>query len=415
MWDDPAQAYRVIRQESLDRCRHLGSDDWCAQPATEASPPKWHLAHTTWFFDTFLLTPHGKGIADDTYRWLFNSYYNAVGPQFPRDRRGLILRPTVEEVLSYRQQVDEAILDLYGSMTADERALLTLGCHHEQQHQELLLTDLKWAWSCGGINPAMPVQRPSSPAVPDSQGPWLTIEPTGPLVDIGHQPPGFAFDNEGPWHRRHLPPYRIARHLVTNGEWLAFMADGGYEQPGLWLDAGWHEVQARGWQAPAYWQQRDGEWWHYTLCGWQAVDPAAPVCHCSFYEAEAFATWAGARLPSEFEWEYAVLGGHPGRIPQPSSPVYPHPLPSFGPAPGLAQPFGAVWQWTRSAYEPYPGFQIADGAVGEYNGKFMSGQYVLRGASCVTPAGHARATYRNFFPAEARWQFSGLRLAQDPS
>lgn len=403
-----------MRAASIARCAHLSPDDWCAQPAADASPPKWHLAHTSWFFDTFVLTPIGRGIADASWQRLFNSYYQTVGTPFPRPQRGLILRPTTDEVLAYRENVDAAVLSLIPALTTAQRDLVILGCQHEQQHQELLLTDLKWAWSIGEIQPAIPLPAPPSPSfIPAPGDDWVVISEREHSVDIGHHGPGFAFDNESPRHRVWLRPYRIRRHLVSNREWLAFIHDGGYQRHELWPDAGWHLAQRSGWQAPRYWQQRDSAWWHYTLYGWQPIDLDAPVCHVSWHEAEAYAAWAGARLPTEAEWEHAVLLAHPGRVPQPSEPGWWQPQADFGPAPGLAQAFGAVWQWTRSDYAPYPGYRPADGAIGEYNGKFMSGQMVLRGASCATPTGHARASYRNFFPPDARWQFSGLRLAQD--
>jgi ergothioneine biosynthesis protein EgtB len=375
----------------------------------DASPVKWHLAHTTWFFETFVLAPHARGyrLFDPAYGYLFNSYYNAIGARHPRPERGLISRPSLEEVIAYRRHVDDALPTVLDDAVGN---LVELGMHHEQQHQELILTDLKHLLSRNPLRPAYEKPWPLAPIEPRRRG-WMGV-PEG-LYEVGHDGEGFAFDNEGPRHRVWLEAFSIATHPVTHGDWMEFMDDGGYRRPELWLSAGWDVVQARGWQAPLYWEQRDGAWHTFTLHGMAPVDPLTPVCHVSFYEAEAFARWAGERLPTESEWEIAAREASlEGNFVE-SGALHPLPLPK-APARGrTAQMFGDVWEWTRSDYAPYAGFRIAEGAVGEYNGKFMSGQYVLRGGSCATPQSHIRATYRNFFPPDARWQFSGLRLARD--
>jgi ergothioneine biosynthesis protein EgtB len=380
----------------------------------DCSPIKWHLAHTTWFFETFVLRSH---LADyrpfhPQYSFLFNSYYNAVGPRLPRPQRGLLSRPTVDEINRYRAHVDEQMRGLLQKGPNDiPRAIvdtLTLGLHHEQQHQELMLTDLKHAWSA---NPLHPVYRDASPAQGSRpSAAWVNFSEG--LTWIGHDGPGFAFDNETPRHRVFLEGFQLANRLVTIEDYLAFMDDEGYERPELWLSDGWAARQSRDWTAPLYWEKLDGEWFSVTLNGLRPLDLTEPICHISFYEADAFARWAGARLPTEAEWEKAAtmaLAGHfldGGRF---------HPSPTIaadehGP---LYQMYGEVWQWTASPYVGYPGYEPTGGALGEYNGKFMCNQFVLRGASCVTPRSHARRSYRNFFPPDARWQFSGLRLARN--
>ncbi len=413
------QRYREVRAFTEALCRPLATEDYVLQSMTEASPVRWHIAHTTWFFETFVLEAHAPGYRSPhpLYRMLFNSYYVQVGERWARDRRGVLSRPTVEEVYAYRSHVDTAMARWMAE--ADDETwekvapVIEVGLNHEQQHQELMLTDLKHALSFNPLRPVY-VEAPDDPP-PAPLDPPGWIEREGGLVRIGHEGDGFAYDNEGPAHRVFLEPHRIADRPVTCGEFVAFIEDGGYREPRLWMDEGWARVQAEGWRAPLYWEERDGEWWHFTLHGMRPVRPNEPVCHVSWYEADAFARWAGARLPTEFEWEAlareARLEGHfadSGRY---------HPAP-LGRLPGddtrgARRLFGDTWEWTASAYAPYPGYRPPAGAIGEYNGKFMCNQYVLRGGSCATPEGHVRATYRNFFHPHARWQFSGVRLADD--
>ncbi|MGE5337801.1 MAG: ergothioneine biosynthesis protein EgtB [Gemmatimonadota bacterium] len=405
--------YRTIRDATNALAQPLSPEDCAIQSMPDASPVKWHLAHTTWFFETFVLSPYVSGYRDfnPAFRVLFNSYYNAVGDRHPRPERGMLSRPSLDEVLAYRHHVDRALLGrLSDEPPAGIADLIELGIHHEQQHQELILTDLKHLLS---RNPLKPVYRKQWPLAPVRAREPHWIDCDGGLLEIGHGGGEFCFDNETPRHRVWLPPFRIGSHPVTHGEFIEFIGDGGYRRPELWLSAGWDAVAARGWQAPLYWQLRDGEWMTFTLHGEVPVDPHAPVCHVSFYEADAYARWADARLPTEAEWEVAA-GSMPcaGNFLE-SGVLHPLALRDAPTPGGLAQAFGDVWEWTRSDYGPYPGYRAAAGAVGEYNGKFMCGQYVLRGGSCVTPASHIRATYRNFFPPDARWQFSGLRLARD--
>jgi ergothioneine biosynthesis protein EgtB len=384
----------------------LSAEDQTAQSMPDASPTKWHRAHTSWFFEEFVLGPAGGyHVFDPSYRYLFNSYYEAVGPRHPRPQRGLVTRPGVADIARYRIHVQRELLRRLAEGLLDDRELdlVELGCHHEQQHQELLLMDAKHLLAGHPFNPVY-IDRAVEPDAPSAPLTWRRVD--GGLVEIGHGGGSFAFDNEGPRHTVLLPPFEIAERAVTNGDWLAFMADGGYERPDLWLSDGWAQVRAEGWQAPAYWAcDDDGRWTTFTLSGRRPVRAGEPVCHVSFYEADAFAHWAGARLPTEQEWEAAVqdVADLRGQL---LDPARCHP----GVA-GRAM-IGDVWEWTASAYLPYPGFRPAAGAVGEYNGKFMCDQHVLRGASAVTPVGHERPTYRNFFPAHARWAFSGLRLAR---
>ncbi len=389
----------------------------------DVSPTKWHRGHTTWFFETFLLEPTltGYDAFDTEFRYLFNSYYEAVGPRHPRSQRGLVSRPNVEEVGRYRAHVDSAMEKLIGGCDADAwpevAALIDLGIHHEQQHQELLLMDIKHVLSC---NPLEPAYFEAGPPATPAPSPLRFVSHDGGLAHTGHVGDAFAFDNESPRHKVYLEPFKIADRLVTAAEWIEFIDDGGYAQPELWLSDGWYAVQEHAWNAPAYWcHDNDEGWSSFTLNGRRPIAAEEPVVHVSHYEADAFARWAGARLPTEFEWEHAVATqGAPDGAPSSGlaapapdgARLQPTPAP---PGPGLRQAFGDVWQWTASAYLPYPRFAPAPGAVGEYNGKFMSGQMVLRGSACITPAGHARATYRNFFPPSSRWMFAGLRLATD--
>ncbi|PZV03953.1 MAG: ergothioneine biosynthesis protein EgtB [Leptolyngbya sp.] len=418
---DPIARYRAVRRLSEALCQPLEIEDYGVQAMADVSPPKWHLAHTTWFFETFLLRPYLEGYQEfhPGYGYLFNSYYEAVGDRHPRPQRGLLSRPTVAEVYEYRAHVDAAMERLLGDGQGTARKgdradhpavaeLTTLGLHHEQQHQELLLTDLKYNLA---INPLRPAYRQDvAVAQCACSTPLEFVEFSGGLYNIGHQAAGFAFDNEGPTHPVYLQNFALANRPVTNGEYLEFIADQGYQTAAHWLAEGWATVQSEGWQAPLYWEQRDGQWWIFTLGGLQPVNPMEPVCHLSYFEADAFATWRGCRLPTEAEWEVAASGvAVKGNL---LIADHLHPQPASA-SQKLQQLYGDVWEWTQSAYLPYPGFRPAPGAVGEYNGKFMCNQMVLRGGSCVTPPGHIRPSYRNFFPPSARWQFSGLRLVKE--
>ena len=392
----------------------LTAEDCALQSMPDASPVKWHLAHTTWFFETFVLEPNLQGYRpfDPAYRVLFNSYYNAVGERHPRAERGMLSRPALDEICAYRRHVDESMQQLLSGTAIPPAVgdLVELGHQHEQQHQELILTDLKHLLSRNPLRPAYQKPWPLTPIHARVRG-W--IPHAGGLHEIGYGADEFCFDNETPRHRVWLEPFSMATHPVTHGDFVEFVEDGGYRRPELWLAAGWDVVNARGWQAPEYWERRDGAWHTFTLNGMVPVDSNTPICHVSFYEAEAFARWAKVRLPSEAEWEIAAKNApRHGNFVE-SGALHPLALRDSPTDNTPAQIFGDVWEWTRSDYAPYPGFRAEAGAVGEYNGKFMSGQYVLRGGSCATPADHIRATYRNFFPPDARWQFSGLRLARD--
>ena len=399
------QRFLDVRATTELLASRLSAEDQTPQSMPDASPTKWHRAHTTWFFEEFVLRPDpGYAEFDPAYRFLFNSYYEAVGPRHPRPQRGLVTRPGITDIARYREYVQDAVVRALDAGRLDDAALelVELGCNHEQQHQELLLMDIKHLFSTHAFAPVY-VDRPAdSTGLLTPQG-WRSVG--GGVAEIGHDGVGFAYDNEGPRHRVYLEDFEISERAVTNADWLEFMADGGYRRADLWLSDGWARIQAEGWDAPGYWDDQDGQWTVFTLSGRRPVVAAEPVCHVSFYEADAFARWAGARLPTEFEWEAAArqrsdLRGQlldPDRV---------HPGPA-GPA-----MVGDVWEWTASAYLPYPGFAPASGAVGEYNGKFMSDQHVLRGACAATPRGHERITYRNFFPAHSRWAFSGLRLAR---
>jgi ergothioneine biosynthesis protein EgtB len=411
-----AGAFARVRERSRWLTEVLEPEDYGLQPTPDASPARWHLAHTSWFFETFLLKPFAEDHAPfhPRFEYLFNSYYNGVGAQFPRERRGDLARPTTAEVLAWRAHVDAAMAELLAARGDDPeiRARTVLGLHHEEQHQELIVTDLKAAFAANPLEPvwARATIPPSAPA----RGLAFTAFEGG-LVEIGAPATtdDFVFDNETPRHRVWLEPFELADRCVTCGEWLAFMADGGYERPELWLSDGWAALQAPDApRAPAYWSLRDDAWWEYTLAGARPVDPEAPVTHVSLYEADAYARWAGARLPTEPEWEHAAAVTRPEAVPGDAF----HPLPDgiLGDAPGPRALIGNQWEWTASAYAPYPGYAPLPGALGEYNGKFMANQTVLRGGSCATPPGDARLTYRNFFYPPDRWQFTGVRLARKP-
>ena len=409
------------RQRTEALAAPLLPEDQVVQSMPDVSPTKWHRAHTTWFFETFVLEPYLPGYepVHPTYGYLFNSYYEQVGERHPRPQRGLISRPTCEEVAEYRAAVDRSLDELIG--TADEATLATvvplleLGSHHEQQHQELLLMDIKHVFSCNPLRPAYRLGTTTTARPDPAPARWVAVEPEG-TSRVGHAGDGFAFDNEGPRHEVLVHPFEMADRVVTEGEWRAFIDDGGYARPELWLSDGWAAVQAEGWAAPSYWDRDGDDWTVFTLGGTRPLHDSTPVVHVSFFEADAYARWAGARLPTEEEWEVAatLVGG--GEAPNDLAAGRLHPQPSALPSPptGRArQLLGDVWEWTASAYRPYPRFLPPPGAIGEYNGKFMSGQMVLRGGACITPPGHTRRTYRNFFPPPARWAFSGVRLARD--
>jgi ergothioneine biosynthesis protein EgtB len=376
-----------VREHTERLAASLSPEDQTVQSMPDASPAKWHLAHTTWFFETFVLRPHSADyrIFDAAFPYLFNSYYEAAGPRHPRPQRGLITRPGVSEVLAYRAHVTAAMIELLMSGNTEIEPLVELGLHHEQQHQELLLMDAKHLLSLNPLKPAYGPIRELRPCA-ERDVDWLTFE--GGLLEIGHDGTGFAFDNEGPRHRVWLEPFALASQPVTCGDYLAFIEDGGYRRPELWLAAGWDCVRTREWVAPLYWERDEPGWRIFTLAGLKPVDPAEPVCHVSGFEAAAFAKWAGKRLPLEAEWEVAA---------------------------DRLLDAGLVWEWTASPYIAYPGYREPEGAIGEYNGKFMANQMVLRGGCVATPAGHVRPTYRNFFPLDARWMYGGIRLAEDGS
>jgi ergothioneine biosynthesis protein EgtB len=410
---DLVAAYRAVRSASERLCDPLVTEDYVVQSMPDVSPTKWHLAHTTWFFETFVLTPHAPGYVpfDPAFKFLFNSYYVTVGDRHCRQNRGQLSRPTVSEVYAYRRHVDGAmarlLADASPAMAETLRPLMDIGLNHEQQHQELMLTDLKHVF---WVNPLRPAYRPAATSPVVEMAPLRWIKFGGGVRQIGwNGDDGFAFDNESPRHKVYLDPFELGSRLVTNGEYKQFMANGGYGRADCWLSTGLATAKAEDWRAPLYWIEQDGQWFNHTLSGLRPVVDAEPVCHLSYFEADAFARWAGARLPTEAEWEVAsetvpmtgpfVEGGNG------------HPAPAGG-GDGLQQMFGEVWQWTASAYLGYPGFRPPPGALGEYNGKFMCNQFVLRGGSVATPASHMRRTYRNFFPPDARWQFTGLRLAR---
>ena len=401
--------FDAVRAQSLALVAPLSAEDACVQSMPDASPAKWHLAHVTWFFETFVLEATEAAFEPfhPAFRELFNSYYNAIGKQYSRPDRGLLTRPSLSEVLAYRAAVDERMRAAIDRADGATLSTIELGLHHEQQHQELLLMDIKHLLSMNPLAPAYRAIARPSPAATTRRG-WHEFP--GGLVDAGADCTRFHFDNETPRHRLFLTSYALATRPVTNGDYLDFMLDGGYDSPALWLADGWSLVQAQGWRAPAYWRERDGAWFEFTLGGLEALDRDAPVCHVSHYEADAFAQWAGARLPTEFEWEAAAGDFEVDGNFADSGLLHPRANARRG---TLAQVFGDVWEWTRSAYLPYPGFRPAGGAIGEYNGKFMSNQMVLKGGCCATPPGHVRASYRNFFYPHQRWAFSGIRLARD--
>ncbi|MBI2306380.1 MAG: ergothioneine biosynthesis protein EgtB [Rhodocyclales bacterium] len=410
-----AARYRAVRALTQQLAEPLSAEDQGLQSMPDASPTKWHLAHTSWFFEALILGPLQPGYTpfDARFHFLFNSYYESLGPRQPRPQRGLISRPGCDEIRRYRAHVDAAMQCFIAGCDAavweGARPLVELGLNHEQQHQELILTDIKHALSMNAFDPAyLTIAPPAAGSAPALA--WCDF-PSGQVM-IGHDGADFAFDNEGPRHAVLLSPYRLASRPVTCGEYLDFIADGGYARAGLWLSDGWAQVCEQGWQAPLYWRREGaGEWSQFTLHGRRPVATDEPVCHVSFYEAAAYAAWADARLPTEQEWEAAVAGLPVAGHWLEAAALQPRPAPA---GPGLQQAFGDVWEWTRSAYDPYPGFRPLPGAAAEYNGKFMVGQLVLRGGSCASPSGHLRASYRNFFPPAARWQFSGIRLARDP-
>jgi ergothioneine biosynthesis protein EgtB len=403
--------YRRVRALTEALACPLSPEDQTVQSMPDVSPTKWHRAHATWFFETFVLGPHHAGYEspDPAYAYLFNSYYEQVGSRHPRAERGLLSRPSVGEVGAYRRHVDAALKEMLATADDDVFArvagIVEVGCHHEQQHQELLLMDVKHVLSCNPLDPRYDVMAPTA-HTDATELAFVAFD--GGSVDIGHGGDDFSFDNETPRHHVLVEPFQLANRLVTAGEWKAFIADGGYTDPTLWLSDGWATVNAQGWTSPLYWRDDDGEWTVFTLEGRRRVDDAEPVVHVSHYEADAFARWRGARLPTEFEWEHAARTHGTER----DHDLHLHPRTATG-GDALVQLDTEVWQWTASAYLPYPRFAPAAGAIGEYNGKFMINQMVLRGGACITPPGHTRVTYRNFFPPSARWAFSGVRLAAD--
>jgi len=415
--DGLAHRYRQVRSFSERLVEPLQPEDYVVQTMVDVSPTKWHLAHTSWFFETFVLREHlpGYELFHPSYPYLFNSYYTQAGERHCRDQRGYLSRPTVAEVRAFRRHVDQHMDRLIRGSDADRlatiRPLIEIGLNHEQQHQELMVTDIKHVFS---VNPLRPVYREAAAESAPEAAPirWVGFEEG--LYQVGHDGAGFHYDNEGPRHKTYVQAFELADRLVTCGEYLRFMEDGGYERPELWLSEGFATAQENEWSEPFYWERRDGEWWHYTLAGMRRVDPNEPVTHLSYFEADAYARWADARLPTEQEWEVAAADVPLDGSFVESGRFHPAPASESDAAPnGLRQMYGEVWQWTRSQYSPYPGYRPAPGALGEYNGKFMCNQFVLRGASVATSATHARPTYRNFFHPAATWQFTGVRLARE--
>ena len=407
------QRFTAIRKESETLAARLTPEDQSIQSMPDVSPTKWHLAHTTWFFETFILSRFDGAyrVFDPAFHYLFNSYYEAEGPRHPRPQRGLLSRPSCDDVAAYREHVGAAVLQLIDAATDEAwleiAPLVELGLHHEQQHQELILMDIKHVFS---LNPLLPAYQPPRRRAPGVAASLRWADFAGGLVQIGHAADDFAFDNETPRHRAWLEPFRLATRPVNCGEFAEFIAAGGYQEPEFWLSEGWAIVQQQGWEAPLYWRAVDDGWRVFTLSGEKPLDPAEPVVHVSFYEADAYAKWAGKRLPTEAEWEVAAEGAPLSGNLADSRRYHPS---ADGAGKGLRQLIGDVWEWTASPYTPYPRFRAVSGAIGEYNGKFMSNQMVLRGGAAITPAEHIRTTYRNFFPPSARWAFSGLRLAED--
>jgi ergothioneine biosynthesis protein EgtB len=413
--DSLAARFTTVRRTTEALIAPLTAEDCALQSMSDCSPTKWHLAHTSWFFETFILAPNlpGYRFFNPAFRVLFNSYYQTVGEQYARPRRALLTRPSLEEVLYYRRHVDEqmgVLLEHSASLPDALTASIVLGLNHEQQHQELILTDIKHLFS---FNPTHPIYHAQSnvPARPFVPLRWCPY--SGGLVTIGHDDNHFAFDNEGPLHKVYLQPFELSSRTVTNGEFLAFIEAGGYQRPEFWLSDGWNKIRTDGWHQPLYWEKSDGAWSQHTLNGFLPLDLNEPVCHVSHYEADAYARFASARLPTEAEWEHAASQLETRGNFIENGRVHPEAVPANQGNKLPQQMFGDTWEWTASAYLPYPGFKTSAGALGEYNGKFMSNQMVLRGGSCATPQSHIRASYRNFFPADARWQFSGIRLARD--
>jgi ergothioneine biosynthesis protein EgtB len=406
--------FKVVRQFTDELCKPLETEDYVIQSMPDVSPTKWHLGHTSWFFEAFVLSKAVKDYSSihPLYTYLFNSYYVQIGERWHRPHRGILSRPTVKDIFIYRKYVDEKIQDFLE--TCDDKLyeefapIIEIGLNHEQQHQELLLTDIKHVLSLNPLNPVYSEREvKSSSNVPEIK--WIDFEEG--IAEIGHSGKGFHYDNETPRHKEFVKSFQLADRLITNKEWMDFIEDGGYKNTPLWLSDGWAAVEAEGWKAPLYWEEKDGQWWNFTLSGFRKANPAEPVTHISYYEADAFATWKDARLPTEAEWEMAAYdlkyGGN-----FVDDKVF-HPSPLISSTNRLYQIYGDVWEWTRSSYSPYPGYKSLPGALGEYNGKFMSNQMVLRGGSCATSKNHIRNTYRNFFPPHSRWQFMGIRLAKD--
>jgi ergothioneine biosynthesis protein EgtB len=413
--DSLLESYRRVRSETEALAAPITAEDAQLQSMPDASPTKWHLGHTTWFFETFLLSRQASYRPQcEEFKVLFNSYYNAVGEQHPRPRRGLLSRPSLDEVVDYRHQVDASMRSLFENASDEEfdeaASVIHVGLHHERQHQELMMTDILHAFWSNPLKPAYrEPERPGSRVAPPLT--WHGFDEG--VYWVGAEKEGFAFDNEYPRHREFVHAFEIASREVTNAEFMEFVSGGGYARPEHWLSDGWATVRAEGWTAPLYWERRQGTWWQMTLYGMRPVDPHAPVCHVSYYEADAYARWSGARLPTEFEWEVAASGvGVKGNL-QESDFLVPRPPDAADVGSEPAQMFGDVWEWTASAYLPYPGYRVSEGALGEYNGKFMCNQMVLRGGSFVTPLEHIRKSYRNFFYPHCRWQFMGVRLARD--
>lgn len=416
--DAPSLAERLFatRDRSMELAAPLTPEDMVVQAMEDASPTKWHLAHVTWFFETFVLKPYlpGYRIFDDSFNFCFNSYYESQGARHPRPKRGLLTRPSIECVMAYRAHVDEGLRTLFeqrADMAPDVARLIEIGINHEEQHQELLLSDILALFDANPLRPAYQEAADINDTEPQLPVRWITHG--GGIVKIGHSGEGYSWDNENPAHEALIHPFAIASRLTTNAEWLEFILDDGYRTPSLWLADGWTTVNREGWNAPLYWHQSDGGWMQMSLQGSRPVSPAEPVAHLSFYEAEAFARWSGKRLPTEFEWEFAAKAAGEMKNGARSGALRPHRTPDTGSANAPQQLFGDLWQWTASAYLPYPGYRPPLGAIGEYNGKFMVSQHVLRGSSYATPPDHSRTTYRNFFYPHQRWQFAGLRLASD--